>query len=464
MEVALGCLDLPRDRFIDFALTCTIRALKPSWAPALEQGRLTCEGNLNHLTHLLATDGNPDTASALERIIAGGKAPADQTGNLRILLIASGSPSQLTTAIKAGPLTPEIANALTTAIRSRGIRPDAPDQEIFAGWQFQQDSTDPIHLAMSRLAASLGLADSARHILTLTNSPSESLAAAAVAAWGEYRGPAAIPDLVRLAPEGRSSVRIAAITTLFTLAPEEARTATLKGIASRTFSPEDAASLVNAALASQGSPDALAAGFLASPPPAESALAMLRTIATAGRSEPALAAALRKAAGLPENASIVPEYSTEAVASLVRSAQASGDATRGASWFRAPQAACLACHQIGSEGGSTGPNLTALGRGMTAELITESVLWPHRQIKEGYFLTAVTTKDGRIASGYLVREDNDTLVLRTPGSDATEHIAKTRISERSDSGSLMPDGLTSWMTEQQRIDLLRYLFDLGRNP
>jgi len=464
VEVALGCLDHPRDRFIDYALTCTIRALKPSWAPALEQGRLTCEGNLNHLAHLLATDGNPDTASALERILASGKAPADQTEKLRILLIASGNPAQLTTAVKAGPLSPEIANALATAIRSRKVQPDLPQNEIFADWEFERDSLDPIHLAMCRLAGSLGRAETASHVLTLTASPSESIATAAVAAWAEYRESEAIPDLVQLAGAGPAAVRIAAITALFPLSPPDARAVSIRNISSPSFLPENAAALVRVALASQGSPDALASDFVASPPPAESALAMLRALATAGRSEPALAASLRKAAGLPENASILPDYSPEAVTALVRSAQSSGDASKGAAWFRAPQAACLGCHQVGPEGGTTGPNLTSLGRGMTPELITESVLWPHRQIKEGYFLTTITTKDGRIASGYRVREDKDTLVLRTPGSDATEHIATARISERSDTGSLMPDGLTSWMTDQQRLDLLRYLFELGKEP
>ena len=61
----------------------------------------------------------------------------------------------------------------------------------------------------------------------------------------------------------------------------------------------------------------------------------------------------------------------------------------------------------------TGPNLTAVGRGMTPELITESLLWPRRQIKEGYFLSTVTTHDGKLLSGYKVSEDDKSLVLRS---------------------------------------------------
>ena len=91
-----------------------------------------------------------------------------------------------------------------------------------------------------------------------------------------------------------------------------------------------------------------------------------------------------------------------------------------------------------------------------------SVLWPKRQIKEGFFLSTVVTKDGRVVSGYKVKEDDKSLTLRTPGAEAVEPVAKEQIKERADTGTLMPEGLTSWMSEPQRLDLLRYLFELGK--
>lgn len=65
-------------------------------------------------------------------------------------------------------------------------------------------------------------------------------------------------------------------------------------------------------------------------------------------------------------------------------------------------------------------------------------------------------------SGYKVAEDDASLTLRPPGSAASESVVKALIKERTDTGTLMPDGLTSWMSESQRLDLLRYLFDLGK--
>jgi len=52
-----------------------------------------------------------------------------------------------------------------------------------------------------------------------------------------------------------------------------------------------------------------------------------------------------------------------------------------------------------------GPNLSALESGLPVDLLVESVLWSARQIKEGYAVTSVITKDGRVLSGFAHSED-----------------------------------------------------------
>src|SRR5690606_1854968 len=45
---------------------------------------------------------------------------------------------------------------------------------------------------------------------------------------------------------------------------------------------------------------------------------------------------------------------------------------------------CASCHSMNGKGGNIGPDLSALGRGLSpAEIIVE-VLWPAQNIKEGY--------------------------------------------------------------------------------
>ena len=128
----------------------------------------------------------------------------------------------------------------------------------------------------------------------------------------------------------------------------------------------------------------------------------------------------------------------------------------------AQEKACLACHKIETTGGVIGPDLSAIGRAMSPEAIVESVLWPKRQVKEGYLLTQVATKDGRALQGYRVGETADQLTLRNFAIGGLEIIAKADIAARSDVGSLMPDGLTAGLNSQELADLFRYLFELGK--
>jgi putative heme-binding domain-containing protein len=116
---------------------------------------------------------------------------------------------------------------------------------------------------------------------------------------------------------------------------------------------------------------------------------------------------------------------------------------------------------VEGQGGILGPDLSSIGRAMTPEAIVESVLWPKLQVKEGFLLTQITTKDGRIVQGHVAEESAAFVTLKDVAGTPGAPIAKAEIVARRDSGTLMPEGLTAWMSEQQRLDLLRYLFGLG---
>jgi putative heme-binding domain-containing protein len=282
----------------------------------------------------------------------------------------------------------------------------------------------------------------------------------AVSVLATVAGQAAVPELVKLSREGPSEARTAAIEALCGLDLRAAAEAAAALLASGGAAETDR--VLSPFLLHADGPRLLTESLSAAPPPKETAVALLGALATAGRNEPALAAALRRSAELPENASVIPDYSAEFVARIIADAKSRGDAENGKAVFLAAQSACIGCHKVGDSGGITGPDLTSIGRGMTPELITESVLWPKRQIKEGFFLTTVATHDGKLFSGYKISEDAKSLTLRPPGAGAAEPVLKSQIKERGDTGTLMPDGLTAWMTEQQQLDLLRYLFDLGK--
>ena len=82
-------------------------------------------------------------------------------------------------------------------------------------------------------------------------------------------------------------------------------------------------------------------------------------------------------------------------------------------------------------------------------------------MKPEYKAIAVTTTNGKIIQGIL-RQENATEVVLVDPAGKPQHIAKKDIEARRDIGSLMPEGLTAAMSDEQRRDLIRYLLELGR--
>jgi len=157
-----------------------------------------------------------------------------------------------------------------------------------------------------------------------------------------------------------------------------------------------------------------------------------------------------------------PLYSPELVLEMVAAAKAKGNARHGAMVYNAPQFACVGCHKVGKVGGIIGPDLSKVGICLTPDLIVEALFWPKRQVKEEYKAHSVLTSDGKLHQGYKERENADELVLKDPATGTAIRLSKKEIEERHEVGTLMPDGLVSAMTSQQRRDLLRFLMELGR--
>ena len=99
---------------------------------------------------------------------------------------------------------------------------------------------------------------------------------------------------------------------------------------------------------------------------------------------------------------------------------------------------------------------------MKPEEIVESLLWPERQVKEGFTAFTIATADGKVRQGYKLGEIADRLEFRDPTSGERFQIAKTDIDVLRADGSLMPEGLAEAMSKDDRRDLVRFLLELGR--
>src|SRR5579872_2440668 len=138
-----------------------------------------------------------------------------------------------------------------------------------------------------------------------------------------------------------------------------------------------------------------------------------------------------------------------------------GDPARGERIFRRKEMGCAICHAIGGVGGKVGPDMTSLGASSPVDYLIESVFYPNRKIKEGYHSVLIETKDGEELSGILVRENGEQVVLRN-ATDREVSIAKNNIKSRALGNSLMPSGLIDSLSSAERLDLFRFLSELGK--
>ncbi len=117
---------------------------------------------------------------------------------------------------------------------------------------------------------------------------------------------------------------------------------------------------------------------------------------------------------------------------------------------------CGKCHQLFSEGGQIGPDLTAFKRD-NQERILVNVVNPSLEIREGFENHVVATADGRVVNGFLADKDNQVVVLRGVDGqniilrqDEIEDMVISKI-------SIMPEGTLKSLTPEQVRDLFAYL-------
>jgi putative heme-binding domain-containing protein len=117
---------------------------------------------------------------------------------------------------------------------------------------------------------------------------------------------------------------------------------------------------------------------------------------------------------------------------------------------------CAKCHRLFGQGGEIGPDLTSYKRDDIGNMLL-NIVNPSAEIREGFETFMLTTKDGRVLTGFLVDKDNQVVVLR--GADGQNvSVKQDQIDELAQQRkSLMPEGLLANLSDQQVRDLFAYL-------
>lgn len=162
---------------------------------------------------------------------------------------------------------------------------------------------------------------------------------------------------------------------------------------------------------------------------------------------------------------ITEKYDAEYVRKLAEEVRTVGDPNAGRLVFMSDTANCKSCHHVGLEehadSFTKGPNLAGVSVDNSLESIIESVLWPQRTVKKGFELTAILLDDGRVVSGYVASQTDNTMTIRDILTGKSTKVDKASVEEFGSTGSAMPFGVANHLTRSQLRNLIAYLDSLN---
>ena len=122
-------------------------------------------------------------------------------------------------------------------------------------------------------------------------------------------------------------------------------------------------------------------------------------------------------------------------------------------------AGCAKCHRFGDQGGTTGPDITAVGNRFDALYLLESLLTPSKVIPDQFLNEVIKMEDGVIHTGRVIYDDGKLLRVRQdPFTQTVTDVAAGKIERRTLlNTSEMPEGLLNILTEEEILDLIAYL-------
>ena len=484
-ELALHAVDHERDDALDYAVWLAARETKDAWLPAVLDGTFADDGRFGRVIFAVSA---AEASAAVPRIVAafnaGTIADADRPAALAAIA-KLGTPDNLRVVFdlvtNAATSPAQAATMLGDLLDAHRRRRIVPAGDVAAIEKLVTSPDDTCATRAIEATAAWQVTAATEELAGIAESDSRSVAVrrAAVAALGGLPGDPARAALLKLcsgsAPD--ESFKAAAIASLV---PRSAADAATQAVAflGRARDAKARTAVFQAFLAAKDGASALAAAFdrTASPLPADAAKDGQQAVSASGRQEPALlqavaAAVARAAAGSTQAASSQPTSSppgssphamdAASLDAFVELVRGSGDAKRGAAIYARENLKCVTCHRIGDAGGRVGPNLTAIGASSPLDYVIDSLLYPAKNVKEGYNTVVVQTDDGQVITGIQVARSDEELVLRdATGKEVT--IPAADIDEESAGTSLMPAGLIDGLSREELADLVRYLSELGK--
>jgi len=461
MAVAAKAAGHSMDRFTNFALTQTVHALAPKWQPALGQGRLNLDDPAG-LVYMLRVYGGKDVAGHIRNLIQSKTVSAEGRRQLLQLLARVGIASDLQNVFRHAQQDPQLLQSLPAIAASRRLVPSGDIHKELATLLESENAS--ARASAARLAGLWKQRQLIPLLESIVDSKQEDqIRSAAIRSLSELSPETATKRFQPLIRAAYSSpIYLAALESVARQDMNGAAVAGLKLVADLDDA-ESFGSVLSTIMSRRGGAGALAVALKPAGISADDAKLISRWLSAAGHDDADLVNALKSRMGIKQGQAA--RYDTSLVRSLAEEVRQSGDAAAGKQVFLSSLTNCTACHQVQGVTNSDdafpkGPDLTAVAAGLQLELIIESVIWPKRQIKEGYEMTTIYTDDGRAYSGYLTSESNGTVGLRDLATGKVREIPVETIEDRINKGTAMPSGFTNSLTRQELRDLIAYLASL----
>jgi len=406
----------------------------------------------------------------LMKLLQSGKLPAARKPTVVEMICTRGEPDDLAFILKqtiAGefdaPLTAKVLQLLTDAVVVRKVKP-AGDLSVIEKLLQPPTKDDAaakeIRLAAVRLAGIWKVEAAADELQAVVadDKLDDALRIAAVDGLAGLATNDAKQALAHAAESAASSsIRFRAAAALAKLDLGQAAAVAAKSLA-KAGPADDVGPVLDAFLTRKGGPDQLAAALKTAGLTADSAKLSLRYMYSVGRSDAALSDVLSTAAGIALDQK---PPTPEELASLLKEVADNGDAARGERIFRRADLSCMKCHALSRAGGQVGPDLSAIGSISPADYVANSILVPNLAIKEQFVTRVFTTTDGQTITGIVVDRDDTRVNVKDAGGKAVV-IPVADIEEEEEGKSLMPQGLTKFLTRQELVDLVKFISELGR--
>ncbi|PQJ27693.1 PVC-type heme-binding CxxCH protein [Rubritalea profundi] len=454
VPLALRALDHPVDKPIDFALWSIVREHEAHWVPQFESGKNIFDGNLPHLLFAMKSLGKPLSLKIIFKGLDDDSLDAQQKAQAIEVISQVGNAKDLERLLDLAPNNPAVLDHLITAKKIRKLQPAKGLEKILPLLESDQPE---IFSKAAQLAGLWKLAPARKKLVAaLMDSPKKRKAAAE--GLRLYGGAQAVTLFEKMIQQNTDEpLRILAVRELASLAPDKAAAAAVELLAKDDGS--DRHSLLSLFLKNPKASTALANALKGKTLSPKIASLGLQRAGTSGKPPKDLMEALKIAGKLKP---MTQKLSAKDMATMVKRVNTDGDPHRGETIYRRVAMQCTACHAIGGIGSPIGPDLVSIGASAPVDYLITSLLNPNDKIKEGYHTTSVIEKNGNAHTGGLVSEGREEVVLRDFAGKSIR-IARADIKSLKISPvSMMPPGLTASLREDEFIDLVRFLSELGK--